>query len=689
MSIPVILQTDRAECGIACLAMVAAAHGRHDTLREYRLKFQISQRGMTLHRLRACASEIGLECRAVRVELEELSQLRVPAILHWEFDHFVVLKAIRNGRATIIDPAFGIRRLYKAELSRRFTGVALELVPTPSFAPKKKPDTVSLLSFFPAFARLGRPLAVTFAMTLGLQAFALLMPLSTQFVVDHGIRQGDMNVVLMLAVGFGIVSVIATLTDYFRGLLALYIGNTSAHRMVTGLAHHMMRLSDSWFSARHTGDVLSRFGSIAPIRKFLMSDAFAMLLDGVLAAGSLAIVIAYSWDLALAMLAFIILFAALNLGTYHPLRNLTEESIAASARENSSFIENVERHRAIKLLGAEAVRQNIWGQRYVHSINAGARLLRFGMHIGLVSGLMGALENAVLLLLGAHKVIAGDFSLGMWFAFSSYGAMLSRNIHALINSLVGMRMLKLHQERVADIGLAPKEVSAAQQGIRAEIKGKIAVESLSFGYDKDGDVVLDHLDFAVRRGEFIAIVGQSGRGKSTLIKILCKLLDPVAGRVLVDGVDLRNLDTVYYRQNLGVVMQDDDLFSGSLMENIVVDNERPDMRRVEEAAELACIHNDIQRMPMQYMTLVGHMGSTLSGGQRQRVMIARAIYRQPRILLLDEGTAHLNQELQGRIVTNLRNLGATIVAATHDSYVVREADSVVDLAGTGIKNNAY
>lgn len=680
MRLPVILQADRAECGLACLAMVSAAHGRHDTLREYRLKFPLSQRGMTLHRLRGCAAEMGFESRAVRVELDELPQLRTPAILHWEFDHFVVLKAVRNGRATIADPASGMRRLSQSEVSRRFTGVALELAPTPAFAPKKRAETVSLSTFLSAFGGLGRPLVVTFAMTLGLQAFALLMPLSTQFVVDQGIRQGDFNIVLLLAVGFGIVSVVSTLTDYFRGLFALYVGNTSAHRMVTGLAHHMIRLSDSWFSARHTGDVLSRFGAIAPIRRFLMTDAFAMVLDGLLAAGSLAIVVAYSWDMALAMLAFIALFAGLNLGTYRSLRALTEESIAAGARENSSFIENVERHRAIKLLGAETVRENAWGERYVHSINAGSRLARFGMHIGLAAGLMGALENAVLLLLGAGKVIAGEFTLGMWFAFSSYGAMLSRHLHALINALVGMRMLKLHQERVADIGLEPKEIAREQPGIRAELAGEIAVESLTFAYDGEEGAVLDKLDLIVKRGDFVAVVGESGRGKSTLIKVLCKLLAPADGRVLVDGIDLRHLDTAHYRRQLGVVMQDDDLFSGSLVENIAVDAERPDMGRVEWAAKLACIHDDIQRMPMQYMTLVGHMGSTLSGGQRQRVMIARAVYRRPRIVLLDEGTAHLNAALQRRVLRNLRELDATVVAATHDPQVVAEADRVVDLA---------
>ena len=680
MRIPVILQADHAECGLACLAMVAAAHGRRETLREYRLRFPLSQRGMTLHRLSACASELGFDCRAVRVELEELPHLRTPAILHWEFDHFVVLKAVRHGRATIMDPATGMRRVSLADVSRRFTGVALELSPTPAFAPKKKAETIPLSTFFSAFGGLGKPLVVTFAMTIGLQLFALLMPLSTQFVVDQGIRQGDMNIVVMLAVGFALVSAISALTDYFRSLLALYVGNTSAHRMVTGLAHHMIRLSDSWFSARHTGDVLSRFGSTAPIRRFLMTSAFALVLDAFLAVGALAIVIAYSWDMALVLLAFIAVFAALNLGTYRPLRNLTEESISAGARENSSFIENVERHRAIKLLGAEAVRENAWGERYVHSINAGARLARFGIHVGLAGGFIGVAENMVMLLLGAHKVILGEFTLGMWFAYSSYGAMLSGRLHAVINSLLGMRMLKLHQERVADIGLEPKEIDDQRAGVRTALTGRIEVKSLSFAYEGEESRVLDGLNLAVAPEEFVAVVGESGRGKSTSIKILCKLLAPTAGNVLVDGVDLRHLDTMRFRRQLGVVMQDDDLFSGSLVENIAVETERPDMERVAWAASLACIHEDIQRMPMQYMTLVGHMGSTLSGGQRQRVMIARAIYRKPRIFLLDEGTAHLNEELQRRVLLNLREQDATIIAATHDPRVIEQADRVVDLA---------
>lgn len=679
MRLPVILQADRSECALACLAMVAASYGYRASLREYRAKFRLSTRGMTLRRLLQCADHIGLEGRAVRIELDELAKLRVPAILHWDMDHFVVLKSVRRDRVTVIDPAAGTRHLSRSDVGGSFTGVALELAPAPEFAIKKDVQTLRLSAFLPAFRGLGRPLAVVFVLTLALQAFALLMPLNTQFTVDQGIRQGDMSIVALLAVGFGLVSIVSALTGYFRTLLVLYVGNTSAFRVVTGITHHMLRLSDTWFTGRHTGDILSRFGSATPIRRFLMTGAFAMLVDALLGLGALMIVFAYSWDLALAICAFIAAFAALNGSTYRRFRNLTHESITTGALENTALIENVERHRAIKLLGAEDHRENAWGERYVDSINASARLARFGAHVGLAGAFLGSGETLVMLLLGAQKVIDGEFTLGQLFAFSSYGAMLSGRVHALIGSLVGLRMLRLHQERIADIALEPREVATSRLGRKQELAGRVELRGVSYSYNDEEGTVFEGIDLVVAAGEFVAIEGHSGSGKSTLVKLLCKLIEPSAGEILIDDVALRQLDTADYRRQLGVVMQDDDLFSGTLLENIAADDTDPDADRAQWAARMACIHDDIQRMPMQYSTLVGHMGSTLSGGQRQRLVIARALYRRPRLILFDEGTAHLNDSLQQQVLTNVLELGATVIAATHDPRVLERARRTVAL----------
>ena len=674
MRLPVILQADRAECGLACLAMVAGLYGHHATLRELRARFRMSMRGATVRKLHDCAQQMGLNCRAVRVELEELKQLRAPAILHWEFDHFVVLKSVNRRGLSIVDPAVGTRRLSFEEAGGRFTGVALELAPTPALARKKAADSVPLSSFLTAFKGLSGPLGAVFAMTVLLQLFALAMPLQMQFTVDQGIRQGDMNIVVALAAGFGSIAVISALTEYFRSLLVLYAGNTAAFRMVGGLAHHLLRLPDAWFTARHPGDVLSRFNSIAPVRDFLMSGAFAMLVDAVMAVGALAVLLLYSWQMSLALCAFLAFTSALKLATYGPLKHLTHESIAADALEESSFIENIQRHRSIKLLGAEADREDSWGQRYVTSINAEARLRRFGIHLQLAASAITAVETAVMLLLGASQVIAGAFTLGMLFAFNSYSGMFAARIHALVRALLDMRMLRLHRERIADIGLEKREEAVGKHGIRTEVRGAVSVRSLSYAYNDEEGPVLQGLDLNVAPGEFLAVSGESGAGKSTLVKLLAKLLAPDEGEIQVDGHDLRQLDTPHYRRQLGVVMQDDDLLSGSLLDNIAAGEARPDLARAEQAAQFACIDEDIRRMPMQYLTLVGHMGSTLSGGQRQRVMIARAVYRRPRILLLDEGTAHLNDALQERVLANLAALGITMIAVTHDPRVLEIAD---------------
>ena len=639
---------------------------------------RVSQRGTSLRRLSDVAERLGFRCRAIRLELPELPQLRTPAILHWTLDHFVVLESTGSRGLRVVDPAVGARRISWEEADAAFNGVALELEPTPDFQPRKKPAEIPLSAFMASFRGLEATLGGVFAMTLALQAFALVMPLNTQFTVDQGIRGGDLHLAVVLALGFGLLGLTSATTSYLRSLLIQYVGSSSAFRMVTSLVHRMMRLPDAWFEARHTGDVMSRFDSMEPIRHFLATGAFTLLVDALMAVGALGVLLAYSWRLTLAAVGFLALFAILRLGTYTALRNRTHESIAAQARQSTSFIENVERHRAIKLLGAETHRENAWGTRYVESINAGIRLGRFGIHVNFAAAALGSVESVTMLLLGAANVIDGTFTLGMLMAFTAYASMFAARVHAVIDALVDMRMLRLHRERVADVGLAEQESSPDGDGARHDLEGAIELRRVSFAYGDDERDVVSDVSLTVAPGEFVAVAGESGAGKSTVVKLLCKLLAPTGGTVSFDGVDLRGLDTVHFRRQLGVVMQDDDLFSGSIAENVAV-ADAVDMARVEAACRHACIHDDVMAMPMQYLTLVGHMGSTLSGGQRQRLMIARAVYRAPRVIVLDEGTAHLNDELQRQVLENLRRTRATIIAVTHDPRVLERADRVVRL----------
>ena len=439
-----------------------------------------------------------------------------------------------------------------------------------------------------------------------------------------------------------------------------------------------MRLPDSWFVAHHTGDVMSRFESTRPVRDFMISGAFAILIDGFVAFGALVVLLLYSQRLAFVALCFLVLFGALRYGSAGRLRHLTQETINVGAHERSAFIENIERQRAIKLLGANKLREDCWLERYVESTNANTRLTRFVAHIDFAGSVLAGLESVAILALGAMSVIDETFTLGMLFAFVSYANLLSVRTHSLIGSLVEFRLLRLHRERISEIALENLE-HQGERGIGRQLEGLVEAEDITFSYERDGPPVLTRFQLQVKPGEFVAITGRSGAGKSTFIKLLCGLLRPHAGTIRVDGMDISNFGTRGYRSQLGVVMQDDDLFTGSILENIAVDH-RPDLDRVREAASTACVHQEIEDLPMGYLTLVGHMGSALSGGQKQRIMIARAVYRAPSIILLDEGTAHLNDELQSRILQNLRTTGATILAATHDPRVVRCADRQVGLS---------
>lgn len=671
MRVPVILQSNRVECGLACLAMVAAFHGHHETMGEYRAKFRTASRGTTLAQLRDYAEQLGFQCRAVRIEIDAMRHLQLPAILHWDLDHFVVLESVGRRSIRIIDPAFGVRQPAAQEVGESFTGVALELVPSVNVQRTQPVRTVRLRDFLPAFRGLGGSLGGVFAMTLALQILTLVLPLNSQFTVDLGVREADLGVVAVLALGFGLVVISSATVEWLRSLLVIHVGNTSTFRIIGGLARRLLRLPDEWFVAHHTGDVISRFDSARPIRDFILAGLFSVIVDATVAVGALVILVLYSPPIAFAIAILVAGHAACTYGTASRVRTLMHESINATARERTTLIENIERQRAIRLLNARDFRGDAWLEQYVEAVNANTRHSRFVAHVDFGGRILVGMETIAVLLLGAIQVVDGSFTLGMLFAVTSYSSLLSGRTETLLRSLVQIRLLSLHQERVSEIALAEEE-QAGPLGIQHKIGGGIELESVGFAYGEAAKPVIREFNLSVYPGEFIAISGKSGAGKSTLIKLLCGLVDAQEGSISIDGADLRSLDLNHYRSQLGVVMQDDDLLSGSIIENIALE-QTADATRVAEAAKIACIHDEILALPMRYMTPVGHMGSALSGGQKQRLMLARAVYDRPSMLLLDEGTAHLNDELQQQVVDQLTGLGITIIAATHDDRVIKRA----------------
>ena len=678
--LPVILQSEASECGLACLAMVATKYGRRTTLNELRAQFSLSLKGMTLKDLSHAADGLGLAARALRCELEELDQVRTPAILHWDLRHFVVLVAVRRDKVIVHDPARGKRELPLDAVSKHFTGVVLELTPTPLFEPKSKVERMRLGDMWSRIRGLSGSLWQLFLVSLLLQVFALVAPLANQIVVDEAITKQDISLLNTVIMGFGVLALIQAFIGVLRGFVAMYLGNLMTFQMRSNLLRHLMRLPMDYFEKRHVGDVITRFGSLGPVQNLITSGFIGAVLDGIMAIGTLVFMFFYAPTLTLVVLGLLLLHFAARFASFPYVRRLNEEQIQTSADVQSHFLETIRASRSVKLFGREEQRHARWQNLFAENMNVGIRLERFGIWSGAGFSFLGTVQTLAVLYLGARAVIAGDMTLGMLFAFQSYRSSFTGAATGLVNVFFQWRLAGLHLERLADIShTEPEEHESKPARLPKRLSGRIHVQDLRFRYGDNEPWILDGLNLTVEPGERIAIVGRSGGGKSTLIKIMLGLYGASEGRVMYGGRSIDHWGRRGVRVQIGSVMQDDRLLSGSLAENIAFFDDEVDMEKVEACARSAAIHDEIQAMPMGYQSLVGDMGSALSGGQMQRILLARALYNEPAILMLDEGTANLDQTSERRIVEALRALPLTQIIVAHRPQAIAGVDRVFQL----------
>ncbi|TAK99722.1 MAG: peptidase domain-containing ABC transporter [Aquabacterium sp.] len=681
---PVMLQTEAAECGLVCLAMVAGHHGHMMDLATLRSRHAISLRGSTLADLMGVAGMLKLTPRPLRLDLPHLNELKLPCILHWDFQHFVVLVGLKPGQVVIHDPASGVRLLALDEFSRHFTGVALEVLPSDEFVPRDERQRMSLWALMGRVPGLGGMLTQILGLALVLQLFAVLSPFFMQWVVDQALVSQDRDLVTVLGCGFLLMAVIQALVMGMRGWLLMVLGTSLNLHMSTRVFRHLIRLPMVWFERRHMGDIVSRFEALQVIQRTLTSGFVEALIDGVMALLTLAMMLLYAPTLAAVAVMAATAYAALRIAMHRPQQLATHEHIVCLARQHSHFLETVRGMQCIKLFSHEAPRTVAWHNLAVDQFNAGIRIQRVNVVYQAANSLLFGLENVITIWLGARMVLdsssAGAFSVGMLFAFMSYKTQFVQRIAGLIEKAMELRMLGLHTERVADIVRTPVEpTQELAAGAMPAVKGRLDVRQLSFRYGDGEPLVLQGLSFSVEAGESVAIVGPSGCGKTTLLKILLGLMQPDDGLIEVDGVPLSHMGLSTWRRAVASVMQDDVLFAGSIGDNIAFFDTQPDHAWIEQCARMASIHADIVAMPMQYNTLVGDMGAMLSGGQRQRILLARALYRRPRILVLDEATSHLDVSRERSVNEAIKNLRLTRIIVAHRPETIASADKVLVL----------
>ncbi len=678
--LPMTYQAEAAECGLACLAMVATYYGQSSELVELRRRFDVSLKGARLADLVRVATQLGMASRPLRVELDELSQLRVPCVLHWDMNHFVVLAGVSRGVVTIHDPAIGVRRMPLRDVSRHFTGVALELTATPGFERRDPLPRLPLSKLFGRIVGLRRSLAHLLVLALGIEVFAILNPFFLQWVVDHVLVSADRDLMTTLAIGFMLVTLIQASLGAMRGWSLMVLSASLRVQSSANLFTHLQRLPTSFFESRYLGDILSRFNSLERIQDALTTELVEAVLDGLMAAVTISIMLLISPPMAALVIASVGAYAVLRWVLYRPLREASMETIVWESRLDSHFLETLRAIRPIKLMGGEEGRRAQWLNLLVESANRGMIVQKLRLVFRSSTVVLFGLLTILMVWLGSGRILDGSFTVGMLLAFLSYQSQFIGRTTALIDRVVDLRMLRLHGERLSDIVLsAPEPESVVIDP--PEVEPSIEVRDLRFRYSESDPWILDGISFRIEPGESVAIVGASGGGKTTLMKILASLLQPTSGEILIGGEPIARIGTRAYRDMLGVVMQEDQLFAGSIADNISFFSSKPDRARIERCAQRAAIHDDIVNMPMGYESLIGDMGTSLSGGQKQRLLLARALHRRPRILMLDEATSHLDVELERAVNAAVRRVGATRIIIAHRPETVRSADRVLVLEG--------
>ena len=676
--VPMILQSEAPECGIACVAMIASYHGLRTDLSSMRLRLSPSMKGVTLQHIAAIADTLKMSFRGVQAPMSALGKLRLPAILHWDLNHFVVLASVDGNKITVMDPARGKRILALDEVSRHYTGVAAELEPTTGFVARDEREKTSVRQLFGSAQGLHGAIAQVLILSVALEVFAIASPFFVQIVVDRVVVGRDEDLLTVLGIGFGLLVLMQVAVTAVRSWLGVYLSTMLNVRLLDALFGQLLRLPLSWFEKRHIGDIVSRFRSVDAIQRTLSVTFLETLIDGVMVILTLIVMLWYSAILAIVVSAAALAYGATRWLFYGAQRRALDEQLVHEGKAGTHFIETLRGMMAIKLNLRERERRSAYQNLVIEQTNAGVLVQRLAIFNRAANGLLFGLENVAVIWLAAKLVIGGGFSVGMLFGFLSFKLLFLTRVNNLVDKWIEFRMLDLHAERIADIALAPPEQTRAPTSPAPDAPLALVGRDLGFAYGVEG-FAFRNVDFSIRPGEVVAIVGPSGAGKTTLVKVLVGLLDRTEGALEANGRDLRDWDQSVYRARLGVVMQDDPLFVGSIEDNICFFDPQHQPALVRGAANVAGIDADIMAMPMQYNTIVGSLGVALSGGQKQRVLLARALYRKPQVLFLDEAFDQLDLAREQEISERLRKLGIAIVIVSHRPETVRNVDRIVRL----------
>lgn len=675
--IPYIQQTSKSDCGIACLAMVLAFHGRRERVDHIRDLAGLGHRGTSADALLTAGKIFNLRGRGVRLEtLDQLELLPTASILHWGFNHFVVFENLGPDHAVIVDPAAGRRRVALSEVDRQFTGIALLLEPDSEFQEREAPEHSGARRYWNRVLRYRGLWSRILVLTILLQAFVLSLPFATGLLVDRVIPRTDAHLFWMLSLGLLFMVVFHFLSSWVRAHLLLQLRIRLDHKLTLDFLEHMVDLPFDFFQRRSSGDLMLRLNSNSRIRELLTGSGLSILLDGTLVVVYLAILALAHLGMSLLVLMLGILRLIVYFGTRKQLRELMAAGLSARAQSRGYQVQMLTGLSALKAMGAERRAVDQWGELFVNELNLEIAEGRLSATVNSLLSSLALASPLLILMYGGLQVMRGDLTLGTMLALAALGSAFLVPLGQLVETGLKLQELGGFMERIDDVLETPREQD--REAVPAPpLRGEITLDDVTFRYDSDAPPVLRNVSCRIPAGSFVAVVGPSGAGKSTLAALLAGLYPPTDGRILYDGHDLDRLDRRSLRHQLGVVPQEPQLFGFSVRENISLGDNSLAMSQIMDAARRASIHREIRDMPMGYDTLLADGGSSLSGGQRQRLALARALVRDPAVLILDEATSSLDVLVERQVQEELDRLRCTRIVIAHRLSTVAKADLIL------------
>lgn len=680
-----VLQGSNAECGLACIANLLNAHGSHIGLQHLRRLFPNFSNGGTLADVITALKKLNFSSTPYSLDTEELNQLTLPCILHWDMNHFVVLTKVSDDIFTVVDPAKGERRLNEDEFNRYFTGVALTAAPQANYTPTQAPDGTSITKLVPVTSIVVTTFLKVFLLSLVLLGISLSMPLFLQVTIDNVIPNRDGILLAQLVVIFGVLIALQSYTTALRARFTLFLSTHIGTELTSNTFEHLLKLPLTYFKTRYPANLQARFDSIEQVRFLLSNKLVESALDGMMAIGIFIVLFVYQPLLAGLIMMTTVVYVWVRFRAYQQTKLLTDRVIDSGAQNAAYFLETVQTIQSIKLAQLEQSRLTNWQSKLISYFNSRLHLNWLKINVQQHCNLIIGLDNLLIITVGAFFIISVPtaeqvFTLGMLTAFIAYKVQLNFRLTNFIENVFELKLLSLHVERIADITNEPEE---KRQEAQLDDCHTLEVSELDFCYPGSQVPTLKALNFCINKGDHVAIIGPSGSGKSSIFNVLLGIYPYQSGCILINGEPFNSEQLHAFRRFVGVVSQQDVLLSGTILNNITGFTEKPDIQLAQRVCEICCISKAIEALPMTYQTPIGELGAVLSGGEQQRLLLARALYDKPSWLVLDEATAHLDQRTEQQIYNNLRDLDMTIVSITHRSNATRFASKVLTLDTNG------